>query len=154
MDSIFWNHVAIGLGPSGAVLLHSDVQWPSSLLYATLLELVRYKPEMFSAAQVASLSRSSMPAADWSAAVRPPVQVADQLQSLSLEGVAPRSDVRVSERAPPDEHSNGRNDAVLARWPEFAGAFLLYFVCIPPTPQVTCAQICKTTSLNAICACE
>lgn len=78
-----------------------------------------------------------MPAAEQRAVVPPPIQVANQLQSLSLAAVAARHDDGASEGVPPDEHSNGAgNAAVLARWPEFAGAFLLYFVCIPPTPQV------------------
>ncbi|CAL8471070.1 g10612 [Coccomyxa elongata] len=82
------------------------------------------------------VSSSSMPAAEWSAAVRPPIRVANQLQSLSLANAAPRNSDGASERVPPDEHLNGGSSAaVLARWPEFAGAFLLYFVCIPPTPQ-------------------
>ncbi len=91
--------------------------------------------EVVAAAQVSS---SSAPAAEWSAALQPPVQVADQLQSLSLADAASRNSDGASEGVPPpDEHLNGGSGAaVLARWPEFAGAFLLYFVCIPPTPQV------------------
>ncbi|BDA45330.1 hypothetical protein COCOBI_07-1170 [Coccomyxa sp. Obi] len=94
-------------------------------------------PLLAAQCQVVSLTSSSMPAAEGSAAaVRPSVQLANQLQSLSWEGAAARYDDGASEGVPPDERSNGgRNAAVLARWPEFAGAFLLYFVCIPPTPQ-------------------
>lgn len=64
-------------------------------------------------------------------------QVAEQLQSLSMAAKAQRDGLGASEGVPADE-GGGRAAPVLARWPEFAGAFLLYFVCIPPTPQVGC----------------
>ncbi|KAK9901230.1 hypothetical protein WJX75_001499 [Coccomyxa subellipsoidea] len=61
-------------------------------------------------------------------------QVAEQLQSLSMAATAQGDGHGASEGVPAGE-GGGRAAPVLARWPEFAGAFLLYFVCIPPTPQ-------------------
>ncbi len=59
--------------------------------------------------------------------------MAEQLQSLSMAGGAAGEGGRASEGVPASRQAGS---TVLARWTEFAGAFLLYFVCIPPSPQV------------------
>lgn len=59
------------------------------------------------------------------------MQVAEQLASLGLRDDSAREGAGAAEGVP-----DATNPPVLSRWPEFTGAFLLYFICIPPTPQV------------------
>ena len=65
------------------------------------------------------------------------LQVSAQLQGLHLSENHDSSGV--SSEAPPSAPYEARA-SMLQRWPEFAGAFLLYFVCIPAVPEVRPSQ--------------
>lgn len=69
-----------------------------------------------------------------------PLQVAEDLQRLRISRSASRENGAAHAEPAQSGHAAREGDAAACcshpRWPEYTGAFLLYFVCVPPTPQV------------------
>jgi hypothetical protein len=75
------------------------------------------------------------------------LQVAADLQRLRISRGS-NAEVRAGPAAGAAQNGDAAEDdaepsSSQPRWPEFTGAFLLYFACIPPTPQVPprCASL-------------